>query len=305
MVREEILRVTVADRMFHRRWVHVLLCAALLTAACKSNKTPSGPSPVPEPNSTINYTAIGASDAAGYGSSVPCIPFLDCPNGKGYVQEAARQLRAKGFTVNLNNLGIPTAVIGRDFQNLGSQYGRDIFGNFIESEAPLVNSNSTLVTIFAGGNDVNTVTSALGQGAGASDQNAYINGQVKAFGDDYATLLGLIRARAPSARIVVLNLPNMAGMPFLANVSLQQRQAAQKLSVGMTTTVINPLMSQSVLIVDLMCDPRSYQASTYSSDGFHPSDTGYAWIAVEVVAAATTSYKAPQSSCSNMIVVPN
>lgn len=292
--------------MLNRRLLCLLLSSAFLSIACKKGAgTPGGPSPLPEPNSTINYTVIGASDALGIGSSVECFPFVDCPNGKGYVQEAVRQLRAGGFTVNVNNLGIPTAVIGRDFQNLGAQYGRFIAGNFIESEAPFVNSNSTLVTIFAGGNDVNTVTSALSQGAGAADQTAYINSQVKAFGDDYATLLRLIRDRAPDARVVVLNLPNMAGMPFLLNVSLQHRQAAQRLSVGMTTTVINPLTSQGVLVVDLMCDARSYQASTYSSDGFHPSDAGYAWIAVEVVAAATTSYRAPQSSCSHMIVVPN
>ena len=101
----------------------------------------------------------------------------------------------------------------------------------------------------------------------------------------------------------MLNLPNMAGMPFLTGASLPQRQAAQKLSVGMTTTVINPLTAQGALIVDLMCDPRSYLASTYSADGFHPSDTGYAWIAAEVVAASTTSYKVPPASCSSMIIV--
>jgi lysophospholipase L1-like esterase len=117
--------------------------------------------------------------------------------------------------------------------------------------------------------------------------------------------LKLIRDRATSARIIAVNLPNMAGMPFLTGASLLQRQAAQKLSVGMTTTVINPLTSQGVLVVDLMCDPRSDQASTYSSDGFHPSDAGYAWIAAEVVAAATTGYRNPSTSCSNMTVVPN
>lgn len=281
-----------------------MLCAALLTAGC-SSKSPSGPSPAPEPNSTINYTAIGASDALGIGSSLECFPFTDCPNGKGYVQETARQLRARGFTVNVSNLGIPTAVIGRDFQNLGAQYGRFIAGNFIDSEAPFVNPSTTLVSIFAGANDVNTVTSALGQGAGGSDPIAYINNQVKAFADDYAALLKIIRDRTPSARIVVLNLPNMAGMPFLVNASLPQRQAAQRLSVGMTTTVINPLTSQGALVADLMCDARSYQAVTYSADGFHPSDTGYAWIAAEVVAAATTTYRAPQTSCSHMTVVAN
>jgi GDSL-like Lipase/Acylhydrolase len=114
----------------------------------------------------------------------------------------------------------------------------------------------------------------------------------------------MLRSRAPFARIVALNLPNMAGLPFLSGASLQQRQATQKLSVGMTTTVINPLTSQNITVIDMMCDPRAYQSSTYSGDGFHPNDTGYAWMAAEVVSAATTSYRAPQSSCAQMTVVP-
>jgi lysophospholipase L1-like esterase len=222
----------------------------------------------------------------------------------GYVQIATRQLRSQGFTVTLSNLGIPTAVIGRDFQNLGQQHNRTIAGNFIEHEAPFVLPNTTLVTIFAGANDVNTMTAALGGGAGASDQAGFIDSQVRAFGADYATLLAAIRARAPSARIVVLNLPNLAGLPYLTSASLPQRQAAQRAAVGMTTTVINPLVAQNVTVIDLMCDTRAYQASTYSSDGFHPSDTGYAFIAAEVVRAATTAYPSPAASCSRMNVVP-
>jgi lysophospholipase L1-like esterase len=222
----------------------------------------------------------------------------------GYVQVAARQLKANGFSVNLTNLGISTATLGRDFQDLGNQNGRLVVANFIESEAPVVNSNSTLITIFAGGNDVNVVTGAMGRGAGASDQIGYINAQIKAFGADYAALLNLLRGRASAARIVVLNLPNMGAMPFVASASAQQRQAAQLLSVGMTTTVINPMTAQGVIVIDMMCDARSYQAATYSSDGFHPSDFGYAWMAAEVVSAATTNYKSPQSSCAPMNLIP-
>ena len=75
------------------------------------------------------------------------------------------------------------------------------------------------------------------------------------------------------------------------------------LSVGFTNTAMNPMAGQGIIIVDLMCDLRSYQASTYSSDGFHPSDTGYAWMAAEVVAAATTVYRPPAGSCSQMTLV--
>lgn len=288
-----------------KRWhLCVLLSTALLTVGCTKAEGPTGPSPIPEPNSTINYNAIGASDAIGVGASVECIPYAECPNGKGYVYVVTRELRARGFIVNLNNLGFPGAVISKTFQTLGQQYGRFIPVNFIDQEAPFVTMNATVVTIFAGANEVNTVTSALSGGAGSGDQVGFINSQIRAFGDDFTTMLNIIRGRAASARIIALNLPNMGAMPFLAGSSLQHRQAAQTLSVGMTRTVINPRSSEGLLIIDLMCDPRSYQPSTYSADGFHPSDTGYAWIAAEVIAAATTGYRAPSGNCSQMNLVP-
>jgi lysophospholipase L1-like esterase len=283
----------------------VLLSAAVFWSSCSSSQSPSSPSQLPAGNSTIRYTAIGASDVNGIGASVECLDlFGECPTSTGYVFAARRQLQAKGFTVTLLQLGIPTATLGRDFQDLGNRHNHTVLGNLIENEAIVVPANSTLITIFAGGNDVNVVTGALGAGEGASDQIGYINTQVQAFGADYTTLLNLLRARASAARIVVLNLPNMGAMPFLAGASAAQRQAAQRLSVGMTTTVINPLTAQGVLVVDMMCDPRAYQAATYSSDGFHPSDFGYSWMAAEVVSAATTSYKAPQASCASMSLIP-
>ena len=249
------------------------------------------------------YTAIGASDATGHGASIECVPFSECPAGTGYVQVAARTLKAQGFTLTLNNLGIPTAVIGRDFEMLGQQYNRTIVGNFIDQEMPFVQKDSTVVTIFAGGNDVNTITAALGAGAGAGDQTGFIDAQVKAFGADFTTLLAGIRERA-SPRIVILNLPNLAGLPYLVNGSLAKRQAAQRAAVGMTTMVINGLASADIAIVDLMCDPRAYVASNYSSDGFHPNDSGYAFVASEVVAAITSAaYPTPRSSCSQMSIV--
>jgi lysophospholipase L1-like esterase len=50
-----------------------------------------------------------------------------------------------------------------------------------------------------------------------------------------------------------------------------------------------------------MCDTRLYQGSFYSSDGFHPNDSGYATLGAEVVKAVTnTSYPAPRASCPQM-----
>ena len=263
---------------------------------------PTAPSGPPPAGSTIRYTPVGASDVSGYGSSAPCFPYTDCPQGTGYAFVAARQLRTLNYTVTVTNNGMPTAVIGRGFQSLGQQYGREILGNFIEHQMPFIPADSTLVTIFAGANDVNVITAALGGGAGSGDRGAYIDQQVRNFGNDYTTLLTGIRTVAASTRVIVLNLPNVAGMPFRTRSSLPERQAAQRASVGMTTTVINTL--PNVTVVDLMCDPRMYQPSIYSSDGFHPNDAGYAIIADEIVKALTRpSYPAPKTSCAQMTLV--
>lgn len=291
-------------------WIGAVTLCLTASVACDKlglggDQNPMAPTAPPAAGAAIFYTAVGASDATAHGGSIECVPFVDCPNGTGYVQVAVRQLRASGFTVTLSNLGIPTAVIGPDFQALSAQYrpSAPVFGNYIEQEMPFVSKDTTVVTIFAGGNEVNTITAALGGGAGAADQLGYIDQQVRAFGTDFATLVNGIKARA-AARIVVLNLPNLAGLPYLAAAGLPQRQAAQRAAVAMATTVVNPLTSQGVTVVDLMCDPRSYVPSNYFSDGFHPNDAGYAFIASEVVRAITLmSYPAPQSNCAPMTLV--
>ncbi len=307
MVTETQLTLSILQRQSTRREPRLALaCAWLalaLTASACSEKSPSGPN-FPTPNSTIVYTALGASDANGVGSSVQCPPFTDCPNGMSYVNVATRQLQGQGFTVTLRNMGIAGAVISPEFQNLGNQYNRDILANYIGQEAPFTLQDSTLVTIFAGGNEVNTITTALGNGAGGSDPIGYIDTQVRLFGTNFATLLSIVRARAPSARIVVLNLPNLGGLPYLTGAALAQRQAAQRISVGMTTTVINPLVSQNVTVIDMMCDARYYQRSSLSADGFHPNDAGYSFMAAEVVRAATGPYSTPQANCGQMTLVP-
>lgn len=288
--------------------ITILACVSGLTSACTlfgldRGSSPTAPSGPPAPGSTIVYDALGASEAIGYGSSVVCLPLADCPNGMGYVPVAARQLQAQGFNVTLVNRGLPTAVIGPDFEALGQQYSRTIAGSLIAQEMPFVRRTATLVTVFAGANEINTITAALGAGAGAGDQIGFIDAQVRAFWADYTTLLDGIRDRAGAARIIVLNVPNLAGLPYLAAAPLAERQAAARAAVGMTVTVVNPLVSQGVVVIDVMCDSRIYQSANYSSDLFHPNDAGYAFIAAEIVRAATsTSYPAPQSSCAAMTV---
>jgi lysophospholipase L1-like esterase len=281
-----------------------LVVWTLIPAAACTN-TPTEPSGPPQAGSTIVYSAVGASDVIGVGSSVPCPPYTDCPNGTGYAFVAARGLKSQGFTVNVTNLGIPTGVISRSFQDLATQTGRTVLGNFIDQEAPFVPKDTTLITIFAGANETNIITAALGNGAGGSDPTAYIDQQVRTFGDDFNRLMTALRTVAPGARYVILNVPNVAGMPFLTGGSLAQRQAAQRSSVRMTTGVINGLASANVAVVDLMCDARLYDRGNYSSDGFHPNDAGYTVIGNEIVRAATAaSFPTPAGSCPYMTLVP-
>lgn len=250
--------------------------------------------------SEIAYSAIGASDAVGYGSSSVCMPFTPCPDGLGYVPIVARELRERG-QATLTNLGLPGAVLSPTIQELGNQYGRGIPGNFLEREMPFVPRNSNLVTIFAGGNDANAIGTAVGRGAGGSEPSAYIDQQVQKFAADYAVLVRGVRDRAASARLIVLNLPNMAGLPYNAGLSAVERRYMRQIAVGLSRAA-NAQQSSNTVVIDLMCDPRSYQPGNYSSDGFHPNDAGYAFIASEVMRAVDNpgGYPPPQQSCGFM-----
>src|SRR5262249_22394374 len=204
------------------------------------NSSPTEPSGPPAPGSAISYSVVGASDAIGYGSSKPCVLYDDC-DGNGYVWVAARSLRSQGFTVNIQQLGIPGAVISRSFEDMAIQYGRsDVLANFIQQEMPFVQKEASIVTVFTGANDVNVVSSALGKGAGGSDPAAFIDQSVAGFTSDFASLISGIRARAKSARIIVFNLPNLAGLSFLSPPPLARKQTTPRPAAPLTTAVRQP-----------------------------------------------------------------
>jgi lysophospholipase L1-like esterase len=283
----------------------LLVFLGFLLGACSKDANPTSPSGPPSASVPVYYTAVGASDAIGYGSSAVCIPFTDCPDGGGYVQQIYRQLKNQGMTVTLVNLGVPGAVIGPGVQSLAAQYGRSVPTNFIDGEVPFIPRNTTLVTIFAGGNDVNTIGATIRSGAGGSDPWTFIDQQIKAFGGEYTTMITRIKERVPSARIVVINLPNFAGIPMTSGFTLEEKQMMQKISVGISTQVINPLSGQGIPVVDLLCNAQFTSASVFSSDGFHPNDAGYTLLASETMKAiAASSAATPASSCAQMTAVP-
>ncbi len=284
-----------------------LLTAALLAlfgsgiACSKGSDSPTAPSPTPT-NGPIFYTAIGASDGIGFGSSAPCIPFSDCPDGKGYVQILRRRLKdSAGVTVEHRNLSIPGAVLSKAIEDLARDIGQpisELAGNFIERQSPFVPTNTTHVTIFAGGNDANVIGRAALAGRGGSNVNGYIDAQVSQWGTDLQDLIARIRSRAPNTRIVALNMINLAGAPYIASRPASERAIMQRIAVGISDQV-NALSTRNVLVVDLMCDARLYLSQNYSSDGFHPGDGGYTIFADDSFPALKDGANiAPNTSCA-------
>src|SRR5262249_38210448 len=126
-----------------------LAVAALVMSGCdmmNNSNDPTSPS-----GNAFNYTAIGARDAIGFGSSAPCAPFQTPGDGKGYVQDIARMYQADNPNVKftLSNLGIPAAVLGPSTMTLGNSFGSlAIPASFLVGELPFVQSKQNLVTIF-------------------------------------------------------------------------------------------------------------------------------------------------------------
>lgn len=273
----------------------VFVVVALAVSGCSTSKGPTEPT---NPNLVL-YTAIGASDTTGFGSSIPCLPLTTCPDGTGYVQTIERRLESSGKTVTLLNIGIPGAVLGPDIQALGNSLGRGIVGNFLEREVPFVQRNANMVTVFAGANDANTVGAALQAGRGGLDPSGYVQTHIDNFGRDLRALIAGIRDRAPDARIFVLNLPNLAALPYSAGLSLNEKRWLQQIAVGFSAQ-INALGAQSTIVVDMMCDAGFYNVVLYSGDGFHPNDAGYLRMADRILEAEMGISTPPRSSCAQM-----
>jgi lysophospholipase L1-like esterase len=239
------------------------------------------------------------------GASVPCIPFSECENGTGYVPLLGRRLRTS-HEVTVTNLGIPEAVLSPAIQAVARANGRDVFANFVEREVPFVPATSTLVTVLGGPNDALALVDAIEKGAaGTTAVRTYIDTQVAAFGADYDKLIKDTQQRAPGAFIVLLNMPNLAGLPFAVNAGQPVGSCYRRCRSDFPREA-NRRAGAGVVVVDLMCDPQVYDRTRYSSDGFHPNDAGYAYLAdsklLPVVNGASSS---PASTCGQMTMVPN
>jgi lysophospholipase L1-like esterase len=284
----------------------VIPASSIVFAGCglfdkdESPTAPSAPT-APAANAPVRYTAIGASDAIGVGGSVACLPFTPCDNGTGYVPLLSRRVGANR-EVTLTNLGIPASVLSPTIQQIAQANGRDVPANFVDRELPFVPTNSTLITIFGGGNDTNALADAIDRGAAGNDVRGFIATQVRAFGADYDRLVRGARSRAPDAFIIVVNVPNMAGLPYAANYSLSRRQVLQATSVGFAREA-NRQAGAGIVVLDVLCDAQAYDRGRFSSDGFHPNDAGYAYLADRLLAIVNGAVPPVAASCSQMSLV--
>lgn len=287
----------------------LLLVAIAGTAGCNAIKDAFSPSPSSSPSSppaagsAISYAALGASDALGIGGSVPCQLFAPCENGTGYVQRLTRELRAQSHETSLVNLGIPAAVLSPAIHQLARANNRDVPANFVEHELAFLPASATLVTIFGGANDANAVGDAMRKGAGGSDIRAFADAQIRAFGADYDRIVSGVRERASGAFIVIVNVPNLAAMPYASGYTQQERQVLQYLAVGFTREA-NRQAGRGIVVLDLMCDPVVYEPSRISADGFHPNDAGYEYVMQRLLAIVNGAGSSASSSCGMMAAVP-
>lgn len=286
------------------RLLGLAVTLALAAACSKASDSPTSPTPSGSGSSGIVYGNISASDATGYMSSVECFPFTECaPNATGWVQTLFRRIQQTG-TATINNTGVPGQVLSQHFEDLGKKIGRTYPGNFITNQVPFVKSTTTVLTIFAGGNDANTIGQVIQAQQAGDDLRAFIDREVAAFGDDMQALVRGVRQRAPNTKIVILNLPNLGAAPYMSRSSALDRGIMQRIAVGMTDK-INALVGPNTFVVDLMCDARIVEPASFSSDGFHPSDRGYALMAdLAYPAAVNTSHPAPAADCGLRRVAP-
>jgi lysophospholipase L1-like esterase len=281
--------------------ISLMVCTfAAAAAACKKAESPTGPTPT----GNVVYTAIGASDGIGFGSSVVCDPFdNECPNGTGYVYLLKRRLQADGRQVALRNRSVPGAVLSPHFQTLARDIGDNFRTTFFD-QSTVVPTDTTHITIFAGGNDANAIAQNIRAGRGAADIRGFIDQQANQFGADAIELVSRLRSHSPNARIVAINLPNLGAAPYVASLTTLEKGILQRIAVSLTDRV-NALTSQNVIVADMMCDSRVYERASFSADGFHPSDRGYALMAeLAYPALANGTATTPSSTCPQRSLIP-
>ena len=240
---------------------------------------PGSPKPKTPPPAGL-YVAIGDSITFGYGTTKNCQAFpthpVDvetfCPNGTSYAVRVARKLREDGIAGHFMNLGISGADVSR----------------VIRDELPLLPAEATLITVYIGTNDSRGTTKYP------------VETVVKRFETKYAEMLSLIKAKAPKARVVVVNFPNervlAEELTEKYHTPVEALPRFEAVSQQLDTFIDSHFPEYPV--VDTICMPESYRTDLLYRMSVHPDDEGSAILAKAVLKVITAAKPAaPPRSC--------
>jgi lysophospholipase L1-like esterase len=227
---------------------------------------------------------LGDSITAGYQASEPCIPWPKpspslvppfCDSGTSFVADLAHELAARnGSAISVLNLGISGGQVS----------------TVIAKEIALVPKEATIITIYIGTNNIRDLADAVLSGG---NQTSLLSNLKSSF----ETMLTDVRARAPSARIVLVNLPNQRYIAGPAAAASPHFRAYNNLSQAYDR-MVNAYYPRYP-VVDLACDPRSYlpQNISHAPSSPHPNTLGHAVLAQDILAILRNPSSPPKSSC--------
>jgi lysophospholipase L1-like esterase len=242
-------------------------------------KGPHGTPATPPPPGL--YVAMGDSITYGVGVKVRCSPFpthpvdVDefCPDGTSYPVLVARALRAAGIAGHFMNVGIGGAHVDR----------------VIKEEIPYLPAEATLINVYIGTNDSRP-------GATPKHDAKYVVGL---FESQYEDMLKAIHAKAPHARIVLVNFPNekyLNGSDSTYKIPETALPLYDEISQVLTRFIDAHYPAYGV--VDTACNPSSYDWSLQLGQGVHPNEQGAAILAASVLKVVLTAKPAPPpASC--------
>jgi lysophospholipase L1-like esterase len=202
----------------------------------------------------VRYTALGASDAVGVGTSA----YPAQPNG-GYVFRISDWLKARYSPWTLHNLGV---------SGYTAPYIRD------HTLAPAIADAPDIVTVWVGGDDIK--------------DSVLINESTDAlkarFEAAYTTIISRLRTET-NAKVVTANLPDLSRIPAAAFFPDSYKALATADTNALNEVIARVAAEYDVPVVDLYSLDASYDRANFSSDGFHPNDAGYAAMAEQFEAA--------------------
>ena len=221
------------------------------------------------------YVAMGDSITNGTGVKQSCQAFpghpVDieeyCPDGTSYAILTAKGLRKGGIAGSFMNVGIGGAHVEK----------------VIAEELPFLPTDATIVSVYMGTNDSRSVR----------DLKLSIADAVSDFEEQYDKLLAAIHARAPRARIILINFPNQKYLadPKRFGPDITPRFDATSQIEDKFTDDHYPKYT----VVDTVCNPATYDPAMIYEAGVHPNEAGALVLARSVLSAVLSPAPPPQS----------